>query len=205
MYGPHQAPQTPPPTPATGTSGGQIALRVLFVALPLLSCGFLAGAPLLRLAVLTRRARDWWLFGAAVVASLALFVYLGITGNEKEEVSDLEGFLGVGAILALGAGSVTYYLVGEIRHFDRVRALHAHVPPSHAYGPGGIGVTVPSAGAATPNPYLSPPPHQSAPPPVPQSVPQPGAAAPRLDQVRAELDELSDLLRKDGREGGDGR
>ncbi|MFB7516412.1 hypothetical protein [Streptomyces sp. NPDC056144] len=201
MYGPSQAPQ-PPPQP-TSASGGLIALRVLFVALPLLSCGFLAGAPLLRLAVLTRRARDWWLFGLAVVASLALFVYMGVTGSDQEEVSDLEGFLGVGAILALGAGSVTYYLVGEIRHFDRVRALSVppqpYRPTGYAYGAGGTAVTVPSAGAAAPNPYLG------APPQPPQPTPQPSSAAPRIDQVRAELDELSDLLRKDGREGDGGR
>ncbi|MFE7584200.1 hypothetical protein ACFU5Y_21885 [Streptomyces gardneri] len=191
MYGPPQAPQ-PQNGPA---SGGLIALRVLFVALPLLSCGFLAWAPMLRLAILTRAVRDWVFFGLAFVAATALFVYMGVTG--EKETTDLEAVIGVGTILALGAGSVAYYLVGEIRHYDRRRAMPVpppYGPPGYVYGPNGsAATTTPSAGPA---PYLGavPQPAQPVQPPT----------APRIEQVRAELDELSDLLRKDGRDGGEG-
>ncbi|MEU7517445.1 hypothetical protein AB0B13_36340 [Streptomyces sp. NPDC042898] len=197
MYGPPQAPRPSPQSPPGPASGGLIALRVLFVALPLLSCGFLAWAPMLRLAILTQKVRDWVFCGLAFVVATALFVYMGITG--EKEASDLEAVVGVGTILALGAGSVAYYLVGEIRHYDRRRALPAAVPPpfrplGYAYGPDGSAVTTTPSGA--PAPYVCAPP-----PPAQPAQPHQPPTAPRIDQVRAELDELSDLLRKDGREG----
>ncbi|MGW6394260.1 hypothetical protein ACWFR1_28015 [Streptomyces sp. NPDC055103] len=199
MYGPPQVPQVPqplPPGPAAGASGGLIALRVLFVVLPLLSCGILAWAPMLRLAILTRTVRDWVAFGMTFVAATAFFVYMGITGDE--EPTDLEAFLGVGTILVLGAGSVAYYLVGELRHHERRRAMPVpppHRPLGYSYGPDGAAVTTTSSGA--PAPYICAPP-----PPVNPVQP---ASAPRIEQVRAELDELSDLLRKDGQDRQAGR
>ncbi|MEU3689615.1 hypothetical protein [Streptomyces narbonensis] len=193
MYGPPQAPQPSPPGPA---SGGLIALRVLFVALPLLSCGFLAWAPMLRLAILTRTVRDWVFFGLAFAVATALFVYMGVTG--EKETTDLEAVIGVGTILALGAGSVAYYLVGEIRYYDRRRAMP--VPPP--YGPLGYGYGPDrSAATTTPSPAQAPAPYFGAAPQPAQPVQPP--TAPRIEQVRAELDELSDLLRQDGRDGRD--
>ncbi|GAA3929274.1 hypothetical protein GCM10022244_42890 [Streptomyces gulbargensis] len=204
MYGPPQ----PPPSPKGPASGGLVALRVLFIALPLLSCGFLAWAPLLRLAVLTRRKLDWVLFGLTLAVAAGLFVFMGVTG---EESTDLEAVLGVGLIVTLAAGSVAYYVVGEIRHFDRAAS---GIPP---YGAGAgdwtggapaHAVTVPSPVTA-PNPYTSTPSVTPAPPVTP--LPSGGSVGPppvvggaRIEQVRAELDELSDLLRKDPRDPGDG-
>lgn len=210
MYGPPQ----PPPSPKGPASGGLVALRALFIALPLLSCSFLAWAPLLRLAVLTRRKLDWVLFGLTLAVAAGLFVFMGVTG---EESTDLEAVIGVGLIVTLAAGSVAYYVVGEIRHFDR--AASTTLP----YGSGAGGwtggaaaqaVTVPSPGTA-PNPYTSAPPVTAAPPvtPVPPvtSLPSGGSVGlppvvggARIEQVRAELDELSDLLRQDPRDPGDG-
>ncbi|WP_030546438.1 hypothetical protein [Streptomyces exfoliatus] len=192
MYGPPQAPQSPQvPPPKSPASGGLVALRVLFCALSLLSCGFLSWTPLLRLAVVTGKRRDWVLFGLALLGSAGLFTYIVVTGEETG--SDLEAFLGIGAIVLLAAGSITYYLVAEIRHFERLRAQPPTQPPyrpmGYAYGADGTAVTAPSAPGA-PNPYIC------APPPVPP-VP-----APRIDQVRAELDELSDLLRTRGEDDG---
>ncbi|MEX0171707.1 hypothetical protein [Streptomyces sp. LMG1-1-1.1] len=194
MYGHPQAPKSPQ-SPA---SGGLIALRVLFAALPLLSCGFLAWAPLLRLAIVTRRTLDWVLFGLAFLAGGALFAYAAATG--EEEGSTLEAFVGIGTITVLAAGSVTYYLVAEIRHFERRRVALEQAPPpyrplGHGYGADGAAVTVPSP-LGPPNPYTSTPPPE---PPVKPPV------APRIEQVRAELDELSDLLRKNAPEGEDRR
>nr|WP_223182558.1 MULTISPECIES: hypothetical protein [unclassified Streptomyces] len=167
-------------------AGGLVALRVLFCALALLSCGFLGWVPLLRLAIVTRKALDWVLFVLALLGSAALFTYIGVFA--EEEGSDLEAFLGLGAILILAAGPVTYYLVAEIRHFERFKSPPPpYLPPlGYAYA---TAVTTPS-GAAPRNPYTAEPPAVPAPPP------------PRIEQVRAELDELSDLLRRrddDGR------
>ncbi|MFJ5832224.1 hypothetical protein [Streptomyces sp. NPDC093089] len=197
MYGHPQAPQ-PPQSPA---SGGLIALRVLFTALPLLSCGFLGWAPLLRLAIVTRRTLDWVLCGLAFLAGSALFAYAAATG--EEESSTLEAFVGVGVITVLAAGSVTYYLVAEIRHFERRRTAPEQAPPPYrplgpSYGADGSAVTVPSP-LGPPNPYTGTPLPE---PPV--QAPQP-PVAPRIEQVRAELDELSDLLRKNAPEGEDRR
>lgn len=68
-------PGTPPPHGHQPSTGGVVALRVLFALLPILSCGFLAWGTMLRLALVTRKPRDWWLFGvscAVEVGSLAL-------------------------------------------------------------------------------------------------------------------------------------
>ncbi|MEV8590549.1 hypothetical protein [Streptomyces sp. NPDC051180] len=201
MYGPPQAPQ-PPKSPA---SGGLIALRVLFAALPLLSCGFLAWAPLLRLAIVTRRTLDWVLFGLAFLAGSGLFAYAAATG--EEEGTTLEAFVGIGTITVLAAGSVTYYLVAEIRHYERRGAAPEQASAYRPYGADGSAVTVPSP-VGPPNPYLDsrpPAPHPATPLP-PAATPPPGTpSAPRIAQVRAELDELSDLLRKDTPEGDDRR
>ncbi|MEU1225424.1 hypothetical protein [Streptomyces sp. NPDC005828] len=181
MYGPPQAPQVPQPSKSPA-SGGRIALLVLFSLLALLSCGFLAWAPMLRLAIVTRRAMDWVLFGLTFLVAAGLFTYAGVTGDE--EPTTTESFVAVGIMVALVAGSITYYLVTEIRRLDRPdTAAPAFLPPG--YDPGAA-VTVPSP--ASPNPYARP----VVPPPA---VPPPAVPAPRIDQVRAELDELSDLLR----------
>ncbi|WP_406058970.1 hypothetical protein OG462_18675 [Streptomyces sp. NBC_01077] len=199
MYGPPQAPhapQSPQPSqsPKGPAPGGLVALRVLFCALSLLSCGFLGWAPLLRLAIVTRKAWDWALFGLALLGSAALFTYIAVTGEEVG--SDLEAFLGIGAIVILSAGSIAYYLVAEIRHFERLRTPPAqHHPLGYAYG---TAVTAPH-GVAPQNPYLGEAPSVPVPAPHVPNTPR----ADRIDQVRAELDELSDLLRHTGE--GDGR
>ncbi|MCZ0979892.1 hypothetical protein O1L60_15190 [Streptomyces diastatochromogenes] len=126
MYGPPQAPQVPQPQKSPVT-GGRVALLVLFCALALLSCGFLAWAPMLRVAVLTRRALDWVLFGVTFAAGAALFAYAAATGDQ--ESSTAEAFAAVGIMMLLVAGPLTYYLVTEIRRLDRGGAAPAYLPP----------------------------------------------------------------------------
>ncbi|MYS07228.1 hypothetical protein GTW71_12440 [Streptomyces sp. SID6041] len=83
-------------------------------------------------------------------------------------------------------------------------ALPGHPAPGYGYPP--AAVTTP-----TPGPHQTPAPHAHQhpaphPAPAPHHAPAPHPLpghAPRIDQVRAELDELSDLLRKSGE--GDGR
>ncbi|AOT59295.1 hypothetical protein [Streptomyces rubrolavendulae] len=209
MYGPGPVP------PQGGTPTHVVVLRVLFAVLPLLSCGMLAAGALLRLALVTRRPRDWWLFGASVIVTIVGIAFI------PEDTETLQADLSVGGLLLHAALVTGYFLYADIRHFDR----RPHGPAALA-GPSPYAGTVPSAGLgygypaahgrtpypatpAAPTPYgqLTPPaqvpPRAPAPPHVPPvPAPQQGAApaAPRIDQVRAELDELSDLLRKE--EGG---
>ncbi|MEV7674379.1 hypothetical protein ACWDNT_03010 [Streptomyces sp. NPDC000963] len=207
MYGHPQVPQVPPP-PRSSLSGGRIALLALFSVLALLSCGFLSWAPLLRLACVTRRARDWVLCGVLFAGSAGLFAYAAATGDQ--EPTTQESFVAVGVMVALVAGSITYYLFGEIRHAERARTAPAYGPAGYTYGSNGVAATAPRADVR-PNPYIGPAAHPPVVPapatpvvPVPATpVPQP--PGPRIDQVRAELDELSDLLRKEPREGEGGR
>ncbi|MFJ4340268.1 hypothetical protein [Streptomyces sp. NPDC088915] len=204
MYGHPQVPQVPQP-PKSPLSGGRIALLVLFCVLALMSCGFLSWAPLIRLACVTRRARDWVVCGVLFAGSAGLFSYAAATGDK--EAGTAESFAAVGVMVALVAGSITYYLFGEIRHAERSRTAPAYGPAGYAYGSNGVAATVPRADVR-PNPYVGPVAH---PPVVPAPVvpapatPVPQPSGPRIDQVRAELDELSDLLRREPREGEGGR
>ncbi|WP_374982851.1 hypothetical protein [Streptomyces fradiae] len=209
MYGPGPVP------PQGGTPTHVVVLRVLFAVLPLLSCGMLAAGALLRLALVTRRPRDWWLFGASVIVTIVCIAFI------PDDTETLQADLSVGGLLLHAALVTGYFLYADIRHFDPRR----HGPAAPA-GPSPYASTVPSAGPgygyppahgrapyagtpAAPTPYgqLTPPaqvpPRAPAPPhvpPVPAQQQGAAPAAPRIDQVRAELDELSDLLRKE--EGG---
>ncbi|MFC9795955.1 hypothetical protein ACFVJI_25365 [Streptomyces sp. NPDC127584] len=82
-------------------------------------------------------------------------------------------------------------------------AVPGHPAPGYGYPP--AAVTTPTPGphqTPAPHAHQHPAPHPApAPPQAPAPHPLPGHA-PRIDQVRAELDELSDLLRKSGEGGG---
>ncbi|WP_406861354.1 hypothetical protein ABZO31_13195 [Streptomyces sp. HUAS MG47] len=182
MYG-HGHPQQQRPG-----QGALIGLRVLFVAMPVLTCGFLAWAPLLRLAILTRRTRDWVVFGLSVLLDITLIAGLAWVGEQKEP-SDLSVVLFLINALLLFCGSISYYLVAEIQHFAAPAGPAAVT--GGGYGYPSTAATVPSPGYAQPRPVPQPAPPQPQPP---VQAPQPPQ---RIDQVRAELDELSDLLRKE--------
>ncbi|WP_149179898.1 hypothetical protein [Streptomyces sp. TRM49041] len=221
MYGPgHVTPQRRTPTHV-------VVLRVVFALLPLLSLGFLTGATMVRLAVVTRRARDWWLFGVSVVVTVTCLAFL-----PEGDVESTQADLAVGGVLLNAALFTGYYLYADIRHHDtRVAARPAANPYAATYPgtTGGYGypqpqpparpqlqpygqipppAAAPYAQPQTPQPqapaqqpHVQAPRPQPQPQPGPQPQPQPqpdaGAAPPRIQQVRAELDELSDLLRKD--------
>ncbi|MFI6861194.1 hypothetical protein ACIBKZ_15035 [Streptomyces sp. NPDC050421] len=180
-------------------------MRVLFTVLSVFSCGLLLWVPLLRLAIVRRRTVDWWLAGAgfALVCVLLPFPTDDARNGGGDYVSTV---LMVLAMLA----ALTHYLVADTRHYAqlmRENATGGPVPPTpgHAYAP-----TVPvpepvqSPGQPhAPQPYppqqyqqprSTPPTHQPQPPAQhPSAAPRPQ----RIDQVRAELDELSDYLRKE--------
>ncbi|GGZ16559.1 hypothetical protein [Streptomyces poonensis] len=215
MHGPGYA----PPPPHRPSPGALITLRVLFVVLAVLSCGFLAWASMLRLAVVTRRRIDWILFTASV-AHVALCFLILITDPGEEEFTTWRGDVGMSLLLTGMLVTVAYYLYADIRHFSRPALapygnVHAHTHPHTAttlFGrqQAGYGYPAPQPQAPQPQapqpqpqapqpqpqpPYAPAPPAQ--PPVQPRSQPQSQRPAPaRIDQVRAELDELSDYLRK---------
>ncbi|MGW1253178.1 hypothetical protein [Streptomyces sp. NPDC002535] len=90
-------------------------------------------------------------------------------------------------------------------------AAPGYAGPAYGYPPAAVTTPSPSPTASpTPHPSPGPNPYASTPLPAaqvppPPSVPAPPgpSGAPRIEQVRAELDELSDLLRQAGE--GDGR
>ncbi|MFE5486915.1 hypothetical protein [Streptomyces sp. NPDC056527] len=195
----------PPQTPQRAVPASVIVLRVLFAVLPLLSIGFLTWGTMIRLAVVTRRTLDWILCGVSAAVMITGLVLL------PDDVETTQADVAMSMILLNALGFTVYFLVADIRH-DKVR-LALPVPPA-AFTP--YGTTVPQHRAGygyppQPGPVAPPqaavPPQPAAPsqPPQPAVPPQPPVPGPRIDQVRAELDELSDLLRKepkDPREGG---
>ncbi|MEU2492264.1 hypothetical protein [Streptomyces sp. NPDC007883] len=213
-----------PPRPAGRPSDGTlVTLRVVFIALAVLSCSLLAWVPMLRLAIVTRKPVDWILFCATIAANVGLLIFAGVSTPEDGEMTDAVAFTFLGWVTLVMVGTITYYVMAETRHYERLSAGPAPaagygLPPHPAAGGYGYPQTAPQGtGASTPNPYTAP----VQPPPVPRQSPsrpgpQPSASggvpAPptghepnrRIDQVRAELDELSDLLRKEPRpDGGD--
>ncbi|BBC33768.1 hypothetical protein SGFS_050620 [Streptomyces graminofaciens] len=200
MHGHGYAP-TPPPGP---DQGGQVTLRVIFVVVAVMSCGVLAWACLLRLASVTRRALDWWLFALAIVHIIATLYIIG-TDPGEEEFTTWRGDVGMSMLLGGLVAIVAYYLAADIRHFNRARLVPPAYTQTTAYSPQQTVYGYPPAPAPQPQPYAPPPVqhHQTPVPQPPQQQPQPQPApeaqrpAPaRIDQVRAELDELSDYLRK---------
>ncbi|MEU5715500.1 hypothetical protein AB0G71_06860 [Streptomyces sp. NPDC020403] len=193
----------PPQQPARRPSpAALIALRVVFVALALLSFGFLSWAALLRLALVTRKGRDWALLALVVVCNTAMFVHIVTTPDNQEELTDAQALTFLGWLVCTVAGTVTYYLYTDIRHFGRPGGSGGHAPYT-----GYVPPRAPAAGIPAPTPGYGYPPsppvpaRTPAPPPPPTAPPSPTprpATPQRIDQVRAELDELSDYLRKEG-------
>ncbi|WP_405798613.1 hypothetical protein [Streptomyces sp. NBC_01506] len=202
---------TPNGTPSGTPSPGMIAfLRVIFVALPLLTCGFLAWAATLRVAIVTRSTLNWTLFVGNGVLNIMWVVFLA--QDNTDDFSSPEGNVGMIGMLSTGTAAIAYYLYADFKHYGARQRLHAGyypppvMPQQQQYQPpasAGYGYGAPTRPMAGPPAQQQPQPQPVPPQPVP---PQPNhAAPPRIDQVRAELDELSDLLRRDGRDGRDGR
>ncbi|MFG2941088.1 hypothetical protein [Streptomyces sp. NPDC048282] len=186
-----------------------VLLRVVFVALGVFSAGFLAWVMMLRLAVVTRRSVDFGLLVTVMAADILSVVLLA--SEPGEEVHTPGGYLGITLLFGGLLVTVVYYLAADVRHFQRRREAYAaqaygYPPPVSPYT-----TTTTPLGAQPPHtppphtvPPVSRPPHVQPPlvqPPIPAPPQRPAPA--RIEQVRAELDELSDYLRKhDGRDEG---
>ncbi|MCX5198908.1 hypothetical protein OOK31_34340 [Streptomyces sp. NBC_00249] len=212
MHGPGLPPQQGP-YGRRPLSGAAMTLRVLFTALPVLSCGFLAWGSLLRLALLTRKGRDWALL--VLSGPLAVLWIVFIEMDPSAETNGWQGNVGAGGSLFTGFAICVYYLVSDIRHHEAAARSLApaaqpapwypapqtpygqHQPPHQQHQPPhqqqhpSLQQTSPSYGYP---PVQQPPAAPAAQPAAP--VPPQPTPPPRLGQVRAELDELSELLRK---------
>ncbi|MFG2554205.1 hypothetical protein ACGFWF_30250 [Streptomyces sp. NPDC048581] len=202
-HGYTQPVKQPPPT------GWLVFLRVCFVVISVLSFGLLMWTMMLRLAIVTRKALDWGLFVASIVVEILSLYLLG--SEPGDEIHTAGGWLGLFLLLGGTVLSISYYLSADIRHFHQLRfsGYPAQRPPAApAYGypqPPYTSSTVPQSPPMphTPIPHTPTPrdaaPHSPVPPPPAPQRPAPA----RIDQVRAELDELSDYLRRhDARQDG---
>ena len=213
-HGYTQPVKQPPPT------GWLVFLRVFFVVISVLSFGLLTWTMMLRLAIVTRKPLDWGLFAASIVVE---FLGLYMIGSEPgDEIHTAGGWLGLALLLGGLVAAIAYYLSADIRHFHQLRfpgygGQRPSVPaPSYGYPQAGspyTATTVPQSAPIpqTPIPRAPGPQTPTSQTPVSQTPmprtpvpPPPQRPAPaRIDQVRAELDELSDYLRKhDGRQDG---
>lgn len=222
-------PGTEPPQPRRTGRATVITIRVVLVAITGCTLGILGWVPMLRIAIITRKARDWAVFWAVLVAYAVLLTVVdkGSTGWN---------YFASTLVVLMGGLTIAYYLWFDIRHHKGPATPRLGIPvgvaPAQAFPP----VAAPLPGPAYPPyapqrqpqfhnrtaaPLYAPqpqevplhqhtpqprharrpeppaqPPHPAPPPPQPQSAPRPPQ---RIDQVRAELDELSDFLRKEPR------
>ncbi|MFJ9179536.1 hypothetical protein [Streptomyces sp. NPDC102360] len=189
MYGPGA------PPPRRESAGAATTLRVLFPALSVLTCGLLSCAPLFRIATLRRRPLDWALAIASLPVSITLFAIIGSLPEE-----DTRTDVALALLLLLALGSAVYFLVYDIRRSQTAPTLSPYAPRTPpAYGhpqPQQPWPTAPPQSHAMPTQTMGTP--TPTPPPTPPPAPPRNQSPPphRIDQVRAELDELSDYLRK---------
>jgi hypothetical protein len=185
MYGPSPA----PPPGSSAVRAGRVVLRVVFFAVSLGSIGFLSWVPPLVLAIRTRRLLDW----LCAVAVTGLVISATVLLDESSDDSDWQTNAGMAILLFLALAAPVYHLIGDLRRAQAADAAAArdfgmNLPPGVNPYALGVPVTPPYPVAAYP----------AAPAPVP--LPQPPPAGPgrseRIDQVRAELDELSSYLRE---------
>ena len=166
MYGP-----APIPLPRRGARAARVILRLLFIAIPPATIGILSWLPMLRLAVRSRRGRDWFWCGAVAVLATGAFVLVGQSNDDNSWQTGL----GTAGLILLALGVPVYFLVADLRWFDAHRSGTASSIASNTASP----TDLPGTGY----------------PPVVPWPAAPAAPSGRIEQVRAELDELSAYLR----------
>ncbi|MET8013774.1 hypothetical protein ABZU86_21960 [Streptomyces sp. NPDC005271] len=178
-----------PPQPRPAATALVVIVRVIFVSVTLLSIGILSWVTMLRIAIMRRRPLDWALFWGTCGLVVLTLVEIGTGPDDNPGTL---GYIALAALFTLAAGVTTHYLVVDIGHYRAASAARA------------------ASGVPTAAP-LSAPPYGLRPygyvPPQPPAYPHPGIGAQpslpqqphpqRIDRVRAELDELSEWLRKE--------
>lgn len=202
MYG-HGYAQPVKQPPSTGWL---VFLRVLLVVISVMTLGLLDWIMILRLAIVTRKSLDWGLLVAAIAADVLSLVLMGT--EPGDEIHTPGGWFGLFLLLGTLVATISYYLAADIRHYHQLR-FPAYAPqPAYGYPAAGPQSASPYTATTSPQHPMTPVspmppvaqtplPHTPIPQPPPQSPAPPQRPAPaRIDQVRAELDELSDYLRK---------
>ncbi|SDL04384.1 hypothetical protein [Streptomyces indicus] len=211
-----------PPPSRRPSNAALVTLRVVFAVLTVGSCGLLAFAPMLRLAIVTKKTVDWVLFVVTIVVSVGSLALIG--AEPSDDLDTTQEWIGLFGVILTWIGVITYFLYADIKHFHGWTgpATAAYpAPQKQAYGypptaPTAYGQALPHQGVTAPlhpqqplgapqQPMAGPPlpqqpvpaPQQPLPTPPPLDRPaNPQRPAPaRIDQVRAELDELSSFLR----------
>ncbi len=184
----------PPPRRSPAAQVGVVALRILLMAVPPCTLGFLAFVPLVRVAAVRRRAVDWVLCCVVALLSVAGFALIATSDDDSWQTA-----VGLMDIFGLALLCPLYFLVAELR-WQNGRSASAYLPvPGHPL-PYPAPYQYPNAGVppySAPPPYPVPPAPPSTPAPRPAPAPIPGPASSandRIGQVRAELDELSAYL-----------
>jgi hypothetical protein len=208
MYGPGTA---PPPAPSRALV---IGLRVLFTVLPLVTLGVAAWGSVLRLALMRRRTLDWALLPVVAVLGIGGFILIGVSDEDSAQSN-----VGAAGIFVCMLAVPVYFLVADILWSSSSDANGAVAAgsygrplPPHPYAAGTLhggargpipgGPATPSTAGMTGTPgrpqygYGPQTPHTPHPATTP-ATPAPRATPARINQVRAELDELSDYLRKE--------
>ncbi|MFI2368578.1 hypothetical protein [Streptomyces sp. NPDC018833] len=228
-----------PPQPRRPSTALLVVVRLVFVALALLSFGLLAWGTMLRIAIMRGRRSDWLLFWLSLAVAVTCLVVIGEFSSESETPAAVAppesvDYVCLLAMLGLALGVPTHYLVADIRHYQEPRTAAAWPPPlptGSPYGPAAaaaglygmprhqpagygyppaqppahvpadrpptqVPAVQPSIHVPADQPPVPPIPAPPIPAPAPSTPPSSAPATGRIDQVRAELDELSDLLRK---------
>ncbi|MFI1397382.1 hypothetical protein [Streptomyces sp. NPDC020681] len=175
-----------PPQPTRPSTAVLVTVRVLCVGLALLTFGLLAWGTMLRIAIMRRRRLDWVLFWISLALAIAAFVIIGEFAEDETTAVD---FVFLPLLLGLAIGVPIHYLVADIRHYQKPRPA--------AWSPAPSPYTAPTVPYGMPPQAPQTPPGYGYPPVPPQPQPTAHPPQPRIDQVRAELDELSDYLRRD--------
>lgn len=131
MYGP--GPEPGQPQPRRASRAMIVTIRVVVVAITVLTAFLMSWIPVLRVAIVRRRGKDWALFWAVLAVSLGCLAML------EERFSKTTHNVGMIAAICVGSLSVAYYLWADIRHFRppaRAAAPGGHPPPYAATLPG---------------------------------------------------------------------
>ncbi|WP_329132655.1 hypothetical protein OG552_13715 [Streptomyces sp. NBC_01476] len=184
----------PPPRPEH--RGVVIGLRVVFTVLPVVSLGLLAWGSTLRLALVRKRPVDWVLVAVTVVIAIVALVLFSNSPDVNSKQANTGGTMLVFAMFC----TPVYFLVMDIRRTGTPLVVRSG-PGGYAQGnPYASGISQAPAGPRPQQPPYGYGHPRPAPPQTPPLPPRPPAATvphPRIEQVRAELDELSDYLRKE--------
>ncbi|MFI1798938.1 hypothetical protein ACH427_16550 [Streptomyces sp. NPDC020379] len=147
---------TPPRRPSRATV---ITIRVVVVVLTVCTVGVLCWVPVLRLAIMRRRAQDWALFWAVLAASVGLFSLMrkSLSGTGWDDA-------GLAGLMLLAAATLTLYIRTDVR----IQREAGAGPAGHAHS------------QQPRDPYV----HQQLTQPQYMMPPQPMAAPRNMDEPR---------------------